>query len=76
MNIIGFGAFVRSEPFFCVKWFWFFGFQRWDELSDIGKFIGIMVGRIQFAPTGMDVVMNDPMDIRFIAIGSIVEIYP
>jgi hypothetical protein len=34
-----------------------------------------MGGRIQFASTGMDVVMKDPMDIRFFTIGYIVEIY-
>jgi hypothetical protein len=55
-----------------VNGFWVLGFC----VGMIHRiFIGIMGGRIQFAPTGMDVMMKDPTDIRFFTIGYIVEIY-
>jgi len=46
--------YLGSERFFSPNPFLF--------LSDIGKFIGIMGGRIQIAPTGMNVVIIDPME--------------
>jgi hypothetical protein len=55
-----------------VNGFWVLGFC----VGMINRiFIGIMGGRIQFAPTGMDVMMKDPTEIRFFTIGYLVEIY-
>lgn len=62
--------YLGSERFslrtFFILWKRFFGVFRVSALgwivSDIGKFIGIMGGRIQIAPTGMNVVIIDPME--------------